>query len=132
MIKNNKIFDTRWLVLAVAFTAVVVVLTHLPREVMPPQLQAGGLDKLQHFFAYGIITLLFVLSLRNAYPLLSALALLASLAVIAAFDELTQPLFDRIASSVDWWADLSGIITTLLVFLFLQSWRSRVATGIDS
>jgi VanZ family protein len=124
-------FNLKRLTIAILFAAIVVFVTHIPPDVMPKRLQASGLDKIEHVVAYGAITILFVLSLRVRFSLLSAVVLFLAISVVGAFDELTQPFFNRIASPMDWAADLSGIITTLLVFLFLQSRRNRVATGVD-
>jgi len=75
MQKLNNYFDTNWLVIAVAFTAIVILCTHIPQELMPSQLQKSGLDKLQHFVAYGAITFLFILSLKSSLSLFSAFLL---------------------------------------------------------
>lgn len=73
--KNKELFKIKRLIIAVIFTAVVVLLTHLPQEVMPARLQTSGLDKLAHALAYGAITLLFILSLKVT----TTLSLFASL-----------------------------------------------------
>ena len=48
MLKLNNYFNIKWLVLAVTFTALVLLLTHIPKEVMPYQLQENSHDKLHH------------------------------------------------------------------------------------
>jgi hypothetical protein len=92
MLKCKNYFNIKWLLIAVGFTAVVVLLTHIPQEVMPPPLQVIGLDKLAHALAYGGITYLFILSLRPSPTLLSALVLFFTILAVGAIDELTQPL----------------------------------------
>lgn len=63
MLKLNNCFEIKWLVLAVTVTAIVILLTYIPQEFMPSQLQESGLDKLQYVVAYGAIMFLFILSL---------------------------------------------------------------------
>ncbi|MCJ7692187.1 MAG: VanZ family protein [Sedimentisphaerales bacterium] len=123
MLKSNTYFNIKWLIIAVGFTAIVVLLTHIPQEAMPPQLQIIGLDKLAHILAYGAITYLFVLSLRTSPRLLSASLLFLAILGIGAIDELTQPFFSRTASLADWLADIIGVSGVLL--FFLRSKRSR-------
>jgi VanZ family protein len=115
MQKMNNYFDTKWLILAVAFTAIVILCTHIPQELMPSQLQKRGLDKLQHIVAYGTITFLFVLSLKNPLSLLSAFLLFFATLAIGIFDEVTQPLVSRQASLADLVANVIGILTALLL-----------------
>jgi VanZ family protein len=120
MLKCKNYFNIKWLLIAVGFTAVVVLLTHIPQEVMPPPLQVIGLDKLAHALAYGGITYLFILSLRPSPTLLSALVLFFTILAVGAIDELTQPLVNRTASLYDWLADIIGIC---VVFVF-KTWKS--------
>jgi len=87
---------------------------------MPERLQVRGLDKIEHFVAYGAITLLFVLSLRDRFSLLSAAVLLFAISALGVVDELTQPLVNRTASPVDWLADIVGISVALLIFIFFN------------
>jgi len=68
MPKFNNYFDIKWLVLAVAFTAIVLLLTHIPKEAMPPRLQENRYDKLHHVVAYGAITVLIILSFKVSSP----------------------------------------------------------------
>ena len=114
-------FDWRGLVVALAATVCVLVATHIPREAMPKVLQQDLLDKIEHVAAYGVISFLFVRSLRKrAFPSLAALLLV--LAVIGALDELTQPLVNRCASVVDYAADVIGISLGCVVSLL---WGAR-------
>ena len=57
MVKLHNYFDIKWLVLAFFSTTIVIVLTHIPQESMPSQIQQSGLDKFLHALAYGTITL---------------------------------------------------------------------------
>ncbi len=119
MLKLNNYFNIKWLVLVVTFTAIVILLTHIPQELMelmPPQLQVqeSSLDKLQHVVAYGVITLLFILSLKSSPSILSSLLVFFALLAIGIVDEVTQPLVNREASLTDLAANVIGIVTVLL------------------
>ena len=95
MLKLNNYFDIKWLVFAVAFTAIVLLFTHIPQEFVPSQLQKSGLDKLYHVVAYGAITFLFIFSLKSSPSPLSSLLVFFALLVIGMADEVTQPLVNR-------------------------------------
>ena len=115
MLKFNSYFDIKRLVIAVAFTAIVLLLTHIPKEAMPPRLQENSLDKLHHAVAFGVITFLFILSLKvSNTPFLFSLLFFAILAIGIA-DEVTQPLVNRTASLADIVANFIGIATVLLL-----------------
>jgi len=115
MPKFNNYFDIKWLVLALTFTAFILLLTHIPKEVMPPRLQENSHDKLHHVVAYGVITFLFILSLKvSSTPFLFSLLFFAILA-IGIVDEVTQPLVNRTASLADVMANVIGIVTVLLL-----------------
>ncbi len=115
-------FNTKLLITAILFTAIVLILTHIPKEVMPSQLQENSPDKLQHIVAYGAITFLFLISLRTSPTMLSALLLFLAVSVIGAFDELTQPFVNRTASVTDLAADIVGILSALLFFTVRRQW----------
>jgi len=97
---------------------------------MPERLQVRGLDKIEHFVAYGAITILFVLSIRARFSLLPAAAIFFAISALGAVDELTQPLVNRTASPVDWLADVVGILIVLLIFLYLSRPRNEAVTNI--
>jgi len=116
-VKIKNFFNRKWLIIAVAFTATVIFLTHIPEEAMPSGLQVSGLDKLAHAFAYGAITLFFILSLKTSPTMLSASLLFFAILAVGAVDELTQPSVNRTASLADWLADIVGVSGVLLFFL---------------
>jgi len=116
-VKIKNFFNRKWLIIAVIFTAIVLVLTHLPQEVMQTRLPVRGLDKLAHALAYGAITILFVVSLRACPSLLSASFLFFAILAIGTLDELTQSFVGRTASLADWLANIVGIVTVLLFSL---------------
>jgi VanZ family protein len=131
MIKLQKFFNIKWLFAAVFSTVILIVITHLPQDVMPDRLEVSGLDKLEHIVAYGMITLLFILSLKNSFSMTSAVVLLFFILTIATLDELTQPFFNRIASPVDWLADFIGIAAVLFSFLFLTNSKRQASPNVD-
>jgi len=132
MLKSNPYFNLKWLITAIVFTAIVVLLTHIPEEAMPSQLQVIGLDKLAHVLAYGVITLLFVLSLRTCPTLLSASLLFFAILAVGALDELTQPFFSRTASLADWLANIIGVSGVLLFFLRFKRSGHQSTLNADS
>ncbi|MHC4167511.1 MAG: VanZ family protein [Planctomycetota bacterium] len=113
MQKLNDYFEIKWLVLAATLTAIVLVLTHIPQELAPSQLQAGGLDKILHATAYGAITLLLVLSVKVSFSMRPALLVLFVLLGVGSLDEITQPLVRRQASFGDLLANAVGILAVL-------------------
>lgn len=114
MLKLNNYFEIKRLILVITFTAIVILCTHIPQQFMPSQLQKSGLDKLQHIIAYGAITFLFILSLKNSLSLYTASLLFFAISLISIIDEITQPLVNRQASLTDVTADAIGILTILL------------------
>ena len=106
-----------WRIASLSCLVFVLVLTHIPGEIMPPELHEHMMDKVEHMIAYGVTAVLFLLSLRDPvrFGVLSGGLLL--LAGVGAFDELTQPLFHRTASIWDYAADVTGIVLACLVFL---------------
>ena len=125
MLDIKNIFYTKLLIVAVVFTAIVVFITHLPPEALPNQPQVSGLDKLQHVVAYGVITFLFIISLRNSCSLLSASLLFIAVLILGAIDELTQPLFNRTASFTDLLADITGFITVIFFFICFKNTKGQ-------
>lgn len=109
-------FHPRWVLIAVFALGGVLGLTHIPGEDVPDILQVGGLDKLEHIAAYGLIASCFLLSLRKPVRPMLLLVGLAALAAIGALDETTQPFVHRTASLADYACDLTGIAGACLLF----------------
>jgi len=120
-------FSIEWLIVAIISTATVIFLTHLPREIIPSQLEERGLDKLAHIVAYGALTFLFIVSLRISHILFPALILLSGILLLAAVDELTQPLVNRTASLIDWVADAIGVAVILLLFIYAKHAKQQAS-----
>ncbi len=132
MLKLDNYFDIKWLVLAVALTATVILLTHIPQELMPSQLQEGGLDKILHAMAYAVITFVLILSVKSPLSLHSAFLVLFALSAIGAVDEITQSLTNRHTSFIDLVADVIGIVAVLSLSMVgknqLQKTKTRPAS----
>ena len=125
-----KFFNLKWLITAIVTTAGVIFLTHLPQEIVPEKLQENDFDKIHHVIAYGIITLFFVLSLRNSFSLLSAVILFFFILTIATLDEFTQSFVNRQASPIDWLADMIGIAAVLFSFFFFTSSKRQPSADV--
>jgi len=104
--------------------------THLPGSVI--QDSFSGNDKIQHFAAYAVLSLLAFnfMSARWVGSLRCFVSLFFSLAAFAAFDELTQILVPgRFSDWGDWLADMAGISVSLaLAACWAQYRRSRLAS----
>jgi VanZ family protein len=110
-------FRPRWLLLTLLAAGVVFGLTHIPGENIPRMLQVHYLDKAEHVVAYGLIAGFFLLSLKRPVRPAVLLVGLATLAVLGALDEATQPLVHRFASASDYVCDLAGMAMACAVFL---------------
>lgn len=106
-----------WMIVALLSTVFVLTLTHLPHDVLPEALQQSLLDKVEHVMAYGMLMVCFALAFRQPVRPLSLMTAALALAVIGAFDEVTQPLFNRYASVADYASDLVGIAAVCGIFL---------------
>ena len=124
-------FNTKWLIVAVIFTATVVLLTHFPSNEPKLCILWTCLDKLGHALAYGAITLFFILSLRSYLTLLSASILFFAISAVGAIDELTQPGFNRTASLTDWLADIVSIFAVLLFFVCFKTCQHPTSDDSD-
>ena len=104
------------------------VITHLPRSRLPG-VPAG--DKVLHAVGFFGLTGAFVLTLslrgvrRRRRVVVAALAMVA----YAAFDEITQPLFNRHAAWSDWMADILGAAAAIAAVELMLAVRPRRGTG---
>ena len=98
--------------------------THLPR---PPHLQVFGRDVTLHLCAYLILTLLYWIARHSAVkPDLKNRSIYLTFLLMAAYgaaDEITQKIVGRNADIRDWFADVAGIITALVLVFCLRRWR---------
>ena len=84
-------------------------------------------DKLLHMAAYGVLGLLAALAYGGRWQTTSsaAIALFVLLAAWGIVDELTQPLFGRLADASDWVCDLIGGGIGLAAGLAASRWLAR-------
>jgi len=111
-IRQSEFYPGR-VVLAFLCVASVLVLTHLPTEVVPKglprMLQLGGSDKIVHSLAYALITASFLLAVKCRTDCRLWAIIILGIAAVGVADEVTQPLVNRDCSGWDWVADLIGI-----------------------
>ena len=90
------------------------VATHIPAPALPLDMPAG--DKTLHLIGYFVLTVMFVVMLKcyGVAMWRRVVGALVVMAVYGAFDEITQPLFNRGASWGDWLADSVGTVTAVL------------------
>ena len=88
--------------------------THIPGPALPLDMPVS--DKTFHLAGYFPLTVIFVVTLKcYGLTLWRRVAVaLAVMAIYGAFDEITQPLFNRSASWGDWLADIVGAATAVL------------------
>jgi VanZ family protein len=102
--------------LTLAYTLVLVLATHYPKpeDLLGPDPPS---DKTLHFIAYGVLGILAMATLAASgrRSLGAAAMLLITLAILAAVDEATQPLFGRTAELWDWVYDLMGLGTGVAI-----------------
>ena len=95
--------------IAVAFIAVILVLTHLPQNDTMEDITITGADKVMHVIAYGMIAVLLAGSTKIPLTLKRKVVLLLVISVIGCADEYTQQWAGRTCSVDDWLADVVGI-----------------------
>lgn len=88
-------------------------------------------DRLLHFVAYGFLSALIYMGLRNKTFLPRLMHTLFSLAVFGIADELLQNLTGRDPSFEDWLSDMAGailVLTGIVIFKILGwCWRTYQA-----
>jgi VanZ family protein len=107
--------------LLAAYWLAILIATHVPKDF--PAVPSGQWDKLAHFSAYATLAVLFATAWQLSAGVLVGAHLRIAwllLATYGAFDELTQPLFGRDASGLDWLADATGAAVGLVVFQWLS------------
>ncbi len=87
------------------------VLTHWPSEKLPEAPFIPHIDKVIHASLYAVLS--FLLSERlakNGSAKKHAWIVFFVLAAYGIFDELTQPYFSRTTETLDWLADICGVL----------------------
>ena len=112
-----------------AYGLFLLIATHAPARDVQFIVRAAdyGLldpDKLLHMAAYGVLGLLAALAYGGRWQTMTsaAIALFAMLAVWGIVDELTQPLFGRLADANDFVCDLIGGAIGLVAGFAASRW----------
>lgn len=99
---------------AAGYTAFLLYATHHPN---PEELVGSHppSDKTLHFLAYGALAGIVggAVAARGGWAFRAAASVFVLLALFAAVDEATQPLFGRFADTVDWSYDGIGMLVGL-------------------
>ena len=125
--KPESTIQWRRLSLALAFQVVVLILTHIPQERMPIDLNRLSMDKAIHTLAYGGLTFLFLLAFGLPRRPLVLVAIVGCMLVVAALDEWTQGFVGRSSSQADFYADGVGIVLAVVLSLILKRRRKEVS-----
>jgi len=120
----------------VVYWITLFILTTIPVDSMPRLFD--NQDKIEHFFAYGVLAFLLALTLyfQKRSSLLSSQAFLFTFLFILAYgaiDELHQMIVPgRYCDIYDWFADsLGGSVGIGLVYLFLRNQPQRSSEAIN-
>jgi VanZ family protein len=99
-----------WLFCAIAVATVVLILTHVPPKMLPKFLPGDNFDKLEHFTAYGVMSFLFLMAVKDIGRRQTILLVIVGILAIGGMDELTQPWAGRSCDIFDWLFDLFGLM----------------------
>lgn len=110
------------------YVLIAVCLTHMPKE--PHELEQFK-DKTLHTAGYFMYAAVIYTAASITWPRFNGLALLVvlALALWAAADEITQPIFGRTCDILDWRADMIGAVTAVVILsilrLIARRWERR-------
>jgi VanZ family protein len=119
-----------WLFSAIVFAAVVLVLTHLPPRMLPKFLPGGNFDKVEHFTAYGVMSFLFLMAVKDIGRRQTILLVIAGILLIGGIDELTQPWAGRSCDIFDWMFDLFGLAAACAIVRLISIRENRLVGDI--
>ena len=123
--KRPSLWDNWYRRALPAYWLFLFCITHFPLLVLPPV--AHG-DWMAHCAAYGLLAFLFWRFAETFSPPRSkrfAVLLAVWIGAYGAFDEWSQPYFNRSADVYDWLFDVLGSLTVLS----LLEWRRRATSG---
>lgn len=106
-----------------AYWALIFTVTHIPAQKLP---DTHVSDKVEHFVAYLILTILLYLNawIRNISALRASMWIAGIGMIYGALDELLQIPVNRHADVHDWIADMSGVMTGLLLMNLIRHLKS--------
>ena len=119
-----------WLFSAITVAAVVLVLTHLPPKMLPKFLPGGNFDKLEHFVAYGVMSFLFLMAVKDIGRMQTILLVIVGILLFGGIDELTQPWAGRSCDVFDWMFDLFGLAAACTVVWYRSIRKNRLIGSI--
>ncbi len=127
MLNSRMRNNWREIVLA-AYWIALLTATHWPRL---PGLDIPGKDKTEHLIAYGILTALILIAATRRltrYPrLVITMGAVVIIAIFAAFDERTQPYFNRCCDLYDWYADVGSAAAVSAIYLLIATFSRTKA-----
>jgi VanZ family protein len=112
-------------VLTALYWAVIFTMTHLPPDHLP---HGPANDKLEHFGAYFVLSLMLGVTMWVALPpkrRLVPVIVFVVAALYGAFDEFTQIPVGRDAEFMDWCADISGAAAAGVLLFIAHAWFAR-------
>ncbi len=122
--RHARAITTAW----IGYWAILVCLTHSPKlPRVPIHLTKRG--TIAHYTAYFLLAAGCYLSRRARVGytgLRWAVTWMSIFAVVAALDEILQPLTHRDADITDWLADVAGVITLMLI---VRPWSRANSPG---
>ena len=107
----------------IAYALALLTATHWPMLTIPAG-PVSRMDLVIHFLAFGLWTLLFYHSgwiAKKHCPIRRIVWTGIIAAAFSVFDELTQPMFSRVADISDLAADIAGILVMCLVIAGTRS-----------
>lgn len=117
---------------AILSTIILIILTHIPDDMLPMMHDIPFDDKQMHFWAFFIVTFLYGISFfaPGLKGIVRLLVLSIIMAIFAAIDEYTQQYFGRTACILDYYADIKGILTAISICLIYWAVRTLVPFNI--
>ena len=109
----RRFWQLIWTLTAI-YWVFICIMTHLPPDKVP---KPDVSDKTEHVVAYGLLAGMIHLCLwpRRWTMLKTASLVLCVALVYGALDEITQPIFGRDCSILDWLADAAGAIIAVMI-----------------
>jgi len=117
----------------VAYAGLIFGLSSIPD--LPTPTSTDHLDKVAHFFEYGILGVLLIRAsnrtLRRATLWVHVPLMVVIGAVLAALDETYQGTVGREQSLADWGADVAGLVAVAVIYVGGRS-RGRFGGAVES
>lgn len=124
-------FASRARTLAIVYLCVLFTATHIPSL---PAVGVSLSDKVEHFFAYGLLTIFVLAGWELSIGVLQAkhyFAVWLAGTLYAIVDEATQIPVGRTCDVHDWAADVFGILAGMIAFGLFRRTCYRLLTGHD-